>query len=405
MADENKVASIDVHKKVLMVVAGAREGDSQGELPCRRFGTTTSDLRCLSGWLREQGVTEVVLESTAPYWKPVWMELEPYMRLHLAQAFSNRAPKGRKHDFRDAVRLRRRFLAGELILSFVPDSEQRAWRTLTRMKTQRARHRVRLYGQVECLLEEMRIKLSCVLSDLFGASGLRILRALAGGETDPKQWAGLGDERLKCTPGQLLEALRGDPQPMHPQLLTLYLQQLQLIDPQIAKLSGLIAEALKPHQEAVARLAEVPGLGPDSAQQVIAEVGVEASSFPSARNLASWVGTCPGENESAEENHSRRPRKGTALCGGFWRRRRTQRSGPREAICRPCSAACCPAGAIRERLGPSPTGCAAGFGRSCMRESAMWNKVPTATPRPESSGPGPCYEPCANSATTSKSHP
>jgi len=310
MADENKVASIDVHKKVLMVVAGAREVDSQGELQCRRFGTTTSDLRCLSGWLREQGVTEVVLESTAPYWKPVWMELEPYMRLHLAQAFSNRAPKGRKYDFRDAVRLRRRFLAGELILSFVPDSEQRAWRTMTRMKTQLAQHRVQLYGQVECLLEEMRIKLSCGLSDLFGASGLRILRALAGGETDPKQWAGLGDDRLKCTPGQLLEALRGDPQPMHPQLLTLYLQQLQLIDPQIAKLSGLIAEALKPHQEAVARLAEVPGLGPDSAQQVIAEVGVEASSFPSARNLASWVGTCPGENESAEENHSSRSPKG-----------------------------------------------------------------------------------------------
>src|SRR5215831_17121387 len=178
------------------------------------------------------------------------------------------------------------------------------------MKTQRARNRVRLYSQVEDLLEEMRIKLSCVLSDLFGASGLRILRALAGGETDPKQWAGLGDERLKCTPGQLLEALRGDPQPMHPQLLTLYLQQLPLIDQQIAKLSGLIAEALKPHQEAVARLAEVPGLGPDSAQQVIAEVGVEASSFPSARNLASWVGTCPGENESAEENHSSRSPKG-----------------------------------------------------------------------------------------------
>ena len=138
MSDENKVASIDVHKKVLMVVVGSREGDAVGskcELERRRFGATTIDLHGLSLWLRERGVKEAVMESTAEYWKPVWAELEPYMRLHLAQAFSNRAPKGRKHDFRDAERLRRRYVAGELILSFVPEPEQRAWRTVTRMKT------------------------------------------------------------------------------------------------------------------------------------------------------------------------------------------------------------------------------------------------------------------------------
>jgi transposase len=109
---------------------------------------------------------------------------------------------------------------------------------------------------------------------------------------------------------QLVDALTGHPQATHLEMLGLYLDQLQLIDKQMAKLSGLIAQALKPHQEAVARLAEVPGFGPDSAQQVIAEVGVRASSFPSAGNLASWVGTCPGENESAEENHSSRSPKG-----------------------------------------------------------------------------------------------
>ena len=218
MGDEDKVASIDIHKKVLMVVVGWREGEaiaSAEELERRRFGTTTSQLGALSAWLRERKVKEVVMESTAQYWKPVWMELEPYMRLHLAQAFSNRAPKGRKQDFRDAERLRRRFLAGELILSFVPDAEQRNWRTVTRMKAGLARHRGRLYSQVECLLEEMRIKLSCVLSDLFGASGLRILRALAQGETDPKKLATLGDDRLKCTEEQLVDALTGNPQATH----------------------------------------------------------------------------------------------------------------------------------------------------------------------------------------------
>ena len=318
MADKDKVASIDIHKKVLMVVVGSREGEAigpQSELERRRFGTMTSELGRLSAWLRERGVKGAVMESTAGCWKPVWMELEPSMCLHWAQAFSNRAPKGRKNDFRDAERLRRRFLAGELILSFVPDPEQRAWRTLTRMKTRLARHRARLYSQVEDMLEEMRIKLCWVLSDLFAASGLGILQALAKGETDPKKLAALGDDRLKCTDEQLLDALTGNPQATHREMLGLYLDQLQWVDPQMAKLRGLIAEALKPYPEVVARLAEVPGFGPDSAQQVMAEVGVRASSFPSAGDLASWVGTCPGENESAEENPSRRSPKGNRYMG------------------------------------------------------------------------------------------
>jgi transposase len=131
------------------------------------------------------------MESTAQYWRTVWLELEPYMRLHLAQAFSNRAPRGRKHDFKDAERLVRRMIAQELILSFVPDGEQRIWRNLTRMKLQLVRDRVRLQSQIECLLEAMRIKLSLVVSDLLGSSGLPILHALANGETDAKNRAPL----------------------------------------------------------------------------------------------------------------------------------------------------------------------------------------------------------------------
>ena len=188
-----KVAGIDVHKKVLMVVVVVVDANTpQWNRQRRRFGTTTSELRQLAGWLREQGVEEAVMESTAQYWKPVWYELEPYLRLRLAQAFSNRAPRGRKHDFRDAERQVRRLVANELILSFVPQPEQRAWRTMTRMKCQLARDRVRLHNQLECLLEEIRIKLSSVHSDLLGASGLRMLRALAAGETDPASSLALG---------------------------------------------------------------------------------------------------------------------------------------------------------------------------------------------------------------------
>ncbi|HEX2713822.1 MAG TPA: transposase, partial [Candidatus Acidoferrales bacterium] len=162
----------------------------------------------------------------------------------------------------------------------------------------------------ECLLEEMRIKLSSVVSDLLGVSGLRILWALARGESDPQKLAALGEERLRCSEEQLIDALTGSPQPMHREMLALQLERLQLIDRQIEKLNGMIAQAMKPHQETVMRLAEVPGFGVDSAQQVIAEVGVKASTFPSAAEFASWVGTCPGKDESAEENHNSRSAKG-----------------------------------------------------------------------------------------------
>jgi transposase len=187
------LAGIDIHKKVLMVVVATVSetvSDSgverQIEYECRRFGSGASEREHLVAWLGERRVEEVVMESTAQYWKPLWLDLEPHFRkLHLAQAYSNKAPKGRKNDFGDAKRLTRRMAAGELILSFVPDAEQRIWRTMTRSKLQLVRDRVRLQNQLEALLEETRIKLSSVISDLLGVSGRRILEALAGGQTDP----------------------------------------------------------------------------------------------------------------------------------------------------------------------------------------------------------------------------
>ena len=132
---------------------------------------------------------------------------------------------------------------------------------MTRMKLQLTREQSRLHSQLECLLEEMRIKLSSVISDLLGVSGYRILRALAGGETDPTKLAALGDERLRCTHEQLIDALTGNPLPLHRQLSALYLDRCQMIAEQIAKLNGMIAEAMKGHREVVLRLAEVPGFG------------------------------------------------------------------------------------------------------------------------------------------------
>ena len=312
-----KVAGIDIHKKVLMVVVATASDevrDAAGEalrFSCRRFGTGNGERRHLAAWLQQQGVQEVVMESTAQYWKPIWLDLEPHVgKLHLAQAFSNRAPKGRKNDFRDAKRLARRLLADELILSFVPGPEQRMWRTITRTKQQLIRDRKRLQNQLEALLEEARIKLSSVISDLLGVSGRRILNALAGGETDPRKLAAFGNDRLTATQQELADALSGVPEPVHLQLLQLDLQRLDVIDEQIQKLDQMAADALKQREDAVIRLAQVPGLGVDSAQQLIAEVGWDAATFPSAAQFCSWAGTCPGSQESAGENQSSRSPKG-----------------------------------------------------------------------------------------------
>jgi len=311
------IAAIDIHKRVLMVVVASvaeEVSDATGaamEFECRRFGTGASERSRLVSWLQQRQVREVVMESTAQYWKPVWLDLEPHFeKLHLAQAQSNKAPKGRKNDFRDAKRLARRLLAGELMLSFVPEPEQRTWRLMTRGRLQLVHERVRLQSQLEGLLEEARIKLSSVISDLLGVSGRRILEALSQGQTDAVKLAELGDDRLQCTKEQLADALRGAPEAGHLQLLKLHLERLKLLDEQIDRLSQMSATALKKHQDTVVRLAAVPGFGAESAQQMIAEVGVDAEAFASAGEFASWTGVCPGSDVSAEENHSSRCPKG-----------------------------------------------------------------------------------------------
>jgi transposase len=312
MSEVYRLAGIDVHKSMLAVVVTEVQGRGDWVFERQKFGAVDSELKRLSQWLRESGVQEVVMESTAQYWKPVWRQLEGQVRLHLAQAQSNRARRGRKQDFQDAERLVRRHVAGELILSFVPDQEQRLWRTITRTKHQLGRDRVRLHNQLEALLEDARVKLSSSVSDLLGVSSRRMLRALAEGEEEPAQLAALAEANLKATPEQLTDALQAasEMSPLHRQILKLSLERLDLIEEQMETLHHQIAQALRQHQEAVTRLAVVPGLGVDSAQQIIAEAGPTAATFPSPQQLASWVGVCPGREESAEVSKSNRSPKG-----------------------------------------------------------------------------------------------
>ena len=322
-----KIAGIDVHKRMLAVAVSDVEIDGEYDFERRQFGSNPAQLRLLAEWLIEQHVEEVVMESTAQYWKPVWGALERYWKpvcqkresarpmsgkLHLAQAQSNRAPQGRKNDFADAERLVKRLVAHELVLSFVPDLEQRLWRTVTRTKYQLTRNRVQLQNRLEALLEEAHIKLSSLVSDLLGVSARRMLQALAEGETNPAAMAALADGRLRATPEQLRDALGAcqELNPTYRRLLKMALDDLNLIEKQIGQLDQEMADLLHPYQDEVQRLAEVPGLGVDSAQQIIAEVGVTAATFPSGAQLSSWVGACPGDNESAGISHGHRSPKG-----------------------------------------------------------------------------------------------
>jgi len=321
-----RVAGIDVHKKKLAVVVADVEEDEYRFERCW-YGSNPEQLRVLSEWLIEQQVEEVVMESTAQYWKPVWEALERFWKakcqsregasrmsgtLHLAQAQSNRGRRGRKSDFRDAERLVKRLVSAELVLSFVPDAEQRLWRTITRTRYQRTRDKVRLQNQLEALLEEAHIKLSSLVSDLLGASARRMLRALADGGSDPVALAALADHRLRATPAQLHDALGActEINPVYRRLVKLTLDDFEFVEQQISQLDHEIASLLQGNQDAVKRLAAVPGLGVDSAQQIIAEVGATAATFASAKKLSSWVGACPGKEESAGVNRSRHSPKG-----------------------------------------------------------------------------------------------
>jgi hypothetical protein len=198
----------------------------------------------------------------------VWEALERYWRpkrrtrpdanavsgtLHLAQAQSNRGTGGRKRDFPDAERLVKRLVAQELTLSFVPDAEQRLWRTVMRRKYQITRSRVQLHNRLEALLEEAHIKISSVVSDLLGTSARRMLQAVGDGETDPAALAALADQRLRATPEQLRDAF-GVCAALHPvyrRLVKLTLDELPTIEDHLTQLDQQMAQLLAHHHAAV----------------------------------------------------------------------------------------------------------------------------------------------------------
>jgi transposase len=316
------VAGIDVHKKMLAVVVRWQRGE-QVQYYQRKFGANRADIQHLGAWLQAHGVREVVMESTAQYWRPVWNGLERHFRLHLTHPLKTQAPRGRKFDFRDARRLADRWDSGDLEESFIPDCEQRAWRQLTRARVQLKKKLSVVHSHVEGLLEHGGIKLSAVVSDLFGVSGWAMLEHIAQGVTDVEVLAGQAHGALRKKLTELKEALAGQLEPVYRLMLRQHMDQVRLFRRQVEEINQALAEAMQQHLVALHRLTKIPGVDLYAAQELLSEIGPKAAAFASAEHFASWVGVCPGSQQSAGVNYSHRSAKGNRylrrlLCQIAW---------------------------------------------------------------------------------------
>lgn len=301
---------MDVHKK--FVVACLLRIDEQGEETrhMQRFETYTEDLLRLSDWLTRSGCTHVAMESTGVYWKPIYNLLEGHLELLVVNAQHIKAVPGRKTDVKDAEWLAELLQHGLLKASFIPPRLQRDWRDLTRYRTSLVQERVRIVNRLQKVLEDANLKLAGVATDVMGKSGRVMLEAILAGATDPEQLAELAKGRLRNKLPQLKQALNGRVREHHRFLLVEQLSHIDYLDEAIGRLSGEIAERLRPLQAEIQRLDTIPGINRSIAEVLLAEIGPDMNRFPDAHHLASWAGMCPGHNESGGKRQSGKTRKG-----------------------------------------------------------------------------------------------
>src|SRR4051812_43523353 len=287
-------AGLDVHKEVVVACLRKLSG-GKVEQQVRTFRTETNQLLALADWLTDAGVTHVAMESTGVYWKPIWNLFEGVFTLLLVNAEHVKKVPGRKTDVRDAEWLAELLQHGLLKPSFVPDKPVRQLRDLTRQRVQLVRQKVQVANRIQKTLEDANIKLASVASDVLGASGRDMLRAIVRGERDPVVLADLARQRLRAKIPQLQEALYGEVADHHRFLLGMLLEQVEFLEGQVARLGARIAEVLPaPFAEAIGRLQTIPGIDRRAAENIVAEIGPDMKPFASAGHLASWVGICPG---------------------------------------------------------------------------------------------------------------
>jgi transposase len=292
-----RCAGLDVHKNTVVACVRLMEGGPpQSEI--RTFGTTTGDLLNLSAWLSEKRCTQVVMEATGVYWRPVWHILsDGEFELALANGAHVKNVPGRKTDVKDCAWLADLMAHGLIRGSFVPDTQTQEMRTLLRTRKQLVRERASHVQRLQKTLESANIKLDSVISDIIGRSGRAMIEAMIAGETDAEKLAGLADRRIKASPEELEQALLGRIVKHHRFMLQLHLRQIDAIDAAIASLDEEVEANLAPFREGVELLKTMPGVNAVSAQGILAEIGCEMEQFPTDDHLISWAGICPRSDE------------------------------------------------------------------------------------------------------------
>lgn len=295
-----RCAGLDVHKATVVACArvpGTRRGERHGDT--KTFSTTTRGLGELREWLLAHGVTDVALESTGVYWRPVYAALEGMVELVLVNARHVKMVPGRKTDVRDCEWLAQLLECGLLRGSFVPPSSVRDLRDLTRLRKALIRERSTHVRRIEKTLELAQLKLGCVVTDIMGKTGRAILHALSTGIDDPDTLAACAQGNLRKKRAALREALVGGLTPHYAFVLQQHLSLIEAVESHIATLDARIEVAMAPFAEEIALLHTMPGVATRAAQAILAETGVDMNRFPTAGHFASWARLCPGTHESA----------------------------------------------------------------------------------------------------------
>ena len=307
----DRCAGLDVHKKT--VVACVRSTDADGSVVAKihTFGTMTTDLLALADWLDAHGVRQVAMESTGVYWKPVFHILEGRFDVMLVNAGRLKQVPGRKTDVKDAEWIAQLLQHGLLSPSFIPEPEIRDLRDLTRQRTELVRDRAAAANRIQKALEDANIKLASVASDVLGASGRAMIRAIIDGQEDPAELAELAKRQLRGKIPELRKALLGRANDHHRFVLRLLMDQIDALERLIRRLDERIDEAMKPFDDAAGRLQKIPGVGDRGVEVILGEIGPDVESFPTPGHLCSWAGLCPGNDQSAGKRRSGKTTKGS----------------------------------------------------------------------------------------------
>jgi transposase len=302
---------IDVHKQqvqacLLLSTPGGAVRQEQ-----RTFSTMTDDLLALLDWLVAAGCTHVAMESTGVYWKPLYNLLDGHVEVLVVNAQHIKQVPGRKTDVTDAAWIAGLLRHGLLRPSFIPARAQRELRELTRYRKSLVDERSAEVNRLHKTLEGAHIKLASVASDIVGTSGREMLERLVAGQTDASMVAHCARGKMRTKIPELERALAGSFGPHQRFLVARHLAHLDYLDDTIAALSAEIAQRLAPFDEEIALLDTIPGVGRETAEALLAEIGTDMRQFPSAAHLASWAGMCPRSHESAGKRKSGKTRKGS----------------------------------------------------------------------------------------------